>query len=87
MDTEICGVCGDPKAAHGPGEKRHEFTLTHELKPAPRPHVPNMSVTDNRTKLPADPVLRLALIRAGVVRPEQLEAVEEELRHSGIATG
>jgi len=35
--------------------------------------------------LMGDPILRMALIRKGVITPEDLDAVEQELKVSGLA--
>jgi hypothetical protein len=39
----------------------------------------------NGSALRGDPVMRLLLIRKGVITPEELSAIEDELKISGIA--
>lgn len=90
---EKCRICQKPKALHLSGRIRHAFvgeTDSTQLREDDRPHQSGAgdrpaSQGPVRNTIGGDPILRLALIRAGVITIEDLEAVEKELRGAGVA--
>lgn len=79
---EICEVCGQNKDWHKEHKPRHEFTSAGgplvESQPEPD------KAGAQRVPLPGgDPVLRLALISAGVLTPGDIEKAERMLRAAG----
>lgn len=91
-EPELCRVCQKPKADHVPGVVIHSFVGQHDTASlsvneviAPPPDAPGNRQGRTGT-LPTDPVLRLVLIRKGVLQVSDLEEVEAELRATGVAT-
>jgi hypothetical protein len=88
-----CQICRRPRSAHLAGKFRHAFVGLNEspsLREDDRPHESGdsdrpASQGPVRNTMGGDPILRMALIRAGVITIEDLEAVEKELRGAGIA--
>lgn len=89
LTEELCTICHRPPEAHV--TMHHQFqkpgqpsSLVHQEAKAPEP--PHSGVKPP-VRLPSasDPVLRMALIRAGVITVAQLDEVEEELRATGVA--
>lgn len=94
---EFCRTCGKPKSNH---PYRHAFVGSSD-SPAivqvdlPTPPPPDSSPDDPvrdredrvRVNPPSggDPILRMALMRAGVITLAQLEEVEAELKGAGVA--
>ena len=81
---ETCTVCGKPKDNH---PFRHAFASTftgNTLKAAPKEE-PEDSTPSRDIQLGGDPVLRLALIRRGIITPDDLSCIEQELKGAGIA--
>lgn len=79
-----CTVCGKPEDDH---PFRHAFTTTGGITTQKEqddsgPLPPPGSVPPS-----GDPVLRLALIRRGLIDLADIEAVEAELKGAGIAIG
>lgn len=79
MKTDACSLCGVSEGPHQRAEScseiNHKFSSDGQLasveqKPAPK---------QDRVVAAADPVLRLVLIRKGLVTLEDLAEVEEEL--------
>ncbi len=91
MSNEVCKYCHKDRQWHRDHpEVKHEFTTNGPLQAksspvAPPPGDVPSSVPAPRPLPPGDPVLRMALIRAGVLSPQQLTDVEDELRASGAA--
>lgn len=94
-EEEYCRTCGKPKSDH---PYRHMFIGVKdspalvEVKvntPAPPDSVKTEVVTESGDKVkilpPGDSVLRMALLRAGVITLADLEAIEAELKGAGIA--
>lgn len=86
----FCRVCGRPRSDHrgrhmfiGPGDPlklREGPSRDDRGDDAPASQGPVRSLTGG------DPVLRMALIRKGLISPEDLDEVERELGAAGIAT-
>ena len=71
------GLLTDMKTAEKAAERNEQRNAAGDDSEAPRAEI---------KRLPGgDPVLRLALIRAGVITPSDLEAVEHELKATGIS--
>jgi hypothetical protein len=93
IEQNPCRICDKPKAEHE--EMRHQFVALDETRNTGlRPQ--KSSDDASSSSAPAsqgslgiarggDPVLRLALIRAGVITPQDLDAIEAELKASGFA--
>lgn len=89
----ICGVCQQPKSKHE--GMRHIFVDPDDRVQALRP---SKSSADDASKgadqsqgsisgaLKGDPVLRLLLIQKGVITPDELTAIEQQLRATGLAS-
>ena len=95
MTTEDrCRICDKPKAEHA--EMRHEFVpLDAERNTGLRPQKSSSDASSSsapesqgslRVARGGDPVLRLALIRAGVITAQDLDNIEAELKASGLAS-
>lgn len=88
-----CQLCHRPKDDHGPGKIRHKFVGLNDsmsLQEDDRPHVTGdaqhpASQGPVRSLLGGDPILRLALIRKGLITSEELDKIEQELKGAGIA--
>lgn len=94
-DELKCRICGGSKQDHlDAGLKiRHAFVGPNDsmrLREAARPS------RDDESAMPAsqgsvgnalrgDPILRLLLIRKGIISPDELSAVEQELKGAGFA--
>ena len=88
----LCTICGRIKEEHKSKNMVHAFspygrptTLFQKTEeaPAPPPDQPRATV-----RLPSgstDPVLRMVLMRKGLITVADIEAVEEELRATGVA--
>lgn len=84
----LCGICGKNRAHHTSDAVFHEFSAEGRLVSKGARSSQRTSARpqgSSGSSLTADPVLRLALIRNGAVKPEELEAIEAELRVSGVA--
>lgn len=82
MDSRMttCATCnnsgiGDPRDWH---HYRHSYRGTWQ--PLSSPQTPATSGVGTPLRVPFDPVLRLALIRKGVITPDDLKAAEEEIK-------
>jgi hypothetical protein len=77
--TDVCAFDGieerPHRAAEAEGRINHQFSLTGEMRPVEK----QKPARPERLVASADPVLRLALIRAGVLTLEDLAGVEVEL--------
>lgn len=94
--TEICLVCGlSPKvhrAAEEAGSVHHMFnSRTPTLIPTPQRAAmaseaseDTPQVSARRTVIPADALLRMLLIRKGIIKADELATLENELRAAGI---
>lgn len=85
-ESPRCRVCGKSEAAHT--DMKHKFTTTGKLEVDEssndvKKRVP-VAQTAPSAALRSDPLLRLLLIRKGVVNEAELTALEEELRTTGI---
>lgn len=86
-----CRICHRPKEDHL--NFRHEFVpadgssiLLEKLADDALPASGDPSTQVKIRSIPGgDPVLRMALIRAGIITTADLSAVEEELRATGVA--
>lgn len=86
MAEKLCVICNWPERDHKERNMQHAFTLTGELARRARNNDMNSSPGAEIKQLPqGDPVLRMALIRAGVITPEDLTQVENELKATGIS--
>lgn len=74
--SELCGVCGLVEARHD-DQIRHEFSPEGNLRQKPPPR------SDTKPTLSSgDPILRIALIRKGILTPDELSAAEEDFQHA-----
>lgn len=92
--NDECTICHKPKSAHVAGQIIHSFSpfgqpigLFQRTEEAPPPPDAVTSQPRMEVKLPSssDPVLRLVLLRAGLITVADIEAVERELRATGVA--
>jgi hypothetical protein len=91
---ELCRICHEPKSQHKRGIILHSFigefeqaALAVSAENQAQQSSPDMlgkPQGSNQTLL-TDSVLRLALMRKGVLRVSDLELIESELRATGIA--
>jgi len=91
---ELCRICHEPKSEHKRGIILHSFIGEFEqaaLALSPEnsaqqspPDMRGKPQGSNQTML-TDSVLRLALLRAGVLKVSDLEVIEAELKATGIA--
>jgi len=91
---EPCTICHKPRAAHN---YRHAWTGFSTTTSALFEQTGHSSggdqpatgdpVTQGRVRIAStgDPVLRMVLLRKGIITVEDLNAVEEELRATGVA--
>lgn len=89
---DYCRTCGKPKSDHpyrhafvGVGDSPALIEIRPQTPPPPDGPVEENSQARVRVLPPGDSVLRLALMRAGVITVEDLERVEAELKGSGVA--
>jgi len=89
--TNPCRVCGKEKSEHTPGKIIHLFVGQNDQAA--------LSVNEGSSSpdatlgkpqgligtLPTDPVLRMALIRKGVLQVSDLDEIEAELRVTGVS--
>lgn len=90
--ADVCTVCFKNRAEHG--DMKHVFRGRDDRQQSLRPHKASADASSNAgdrsqeslgVALSGDPVLRMALIRKGLITPDDLTAVEAELRASGVA--
>ena len=84
-----CTVCGNNLVWHIDNGARHPYTpegvewnmsMHHTTQTAhPSSEAPVMRVLTNG---PVDPVLRMALVDAGVITPEQIKRAEEDYKRT-----
>lgn len=84
-----CQVCTHPRSDH---PYRHAFIgkndqqgLTEVRPPTVPPPDQEATPASVRVAPPGDPVLRLVLIRKGLISLEDIDGVEAELKGAGIA--
>jgi hypothetical protein len=81
IDEILCGVCHKPREWHDQASILHQFDPGGKLRPKTQVSEPA------DVSLPkGDPILRLVLIRKGVISVDELEEVEKELKASGVAS-
>lgn len=87
-----CQTCGKPEDNHpyrhafvGVGDSPALIEVRPPTLPPPDGQVEENSQARVRVLPPGDSVLRLALMRAGVISVEDLEKVEAELKGAGVA--
>lgn len=85
MADDICKICKRPKSDHN--NLFHAFSVTGTLEKT-------LGADDRKQRVPAslkrpqaalkgDPVLRMAMVRKGLVTADELEEIENELRSTG----
>lgn len=83
-NDDCCSMCGNSRLWHNEHNPRHPF-MTDEgpLRP------PESTSGVRPTSMPMDPVLRMALIDAGVITTDQLDAAEKKIRFltGGLSNG
>ena len=81
-----CLICGKDEQWHRDNQPNHDFSIDGRLtKRAPSQASDPSSQNRPRINMGGDPVLRMALIRKGVITPEDLTQVEAELSATGIS--
>lgn len=74
-DDPRCSLCGQTRSWHQENGPRHHFTLSDGSTPLKMSdEVPQMK----RVDLPFDPILRMALVNAGVITTDQLRQAERD---------
>lgn len=87
----LCTICNKPQIGHN---FVHAFKGPNDRggleKAKPEPPVggsyAGAPVQRRSTATPSDPILRMLLIRLGVITPEQLTELENELQAAGMVT-
>lgn len=88
-----CAICHIPRAKHNTPNILHEFcepgqqaSLVHRTIESPDAHE-GIAQGSNGTPLTvsSDAILRLALLRRGVITTDDLDEIEKELRVTGVA--
>lgn len=90
---ETCRLCHKTREAHDGVDIKHQFVGLSEAATLRKNDAPQQSVDQVhpepqgpvRSLTGGDPILRMALIRAGIITADQLAAVEAELKGVGIA--
>lgn len=88
---ELCGICHRPQAEHK--NYQHAFvgnnqpkTLVARSQQSPDAHEGNQQGAQGALpKQSSDAILRLALLRKGLITTQDLDDIEEELRVTGVA--
>lgn len=87
--SDRCRTCGHPRDDHpfrhafvGVGDSPALIEVPPKVPPPPDSPNPEQRV---RVMPPGDSVLRLALLRAGVITVEDLDKIEAELKGAGVA--
>lgn len=85
MVTE-CDICGKDEKWHRENDSAHAFATDGRLIRRAQSQSNDPS-SQNRPRINTggDPVLRMALIRKGIITPEDLTQVEDELNATGIS--
>lgn len=74
LTCSTCGQAYDPDRLQETHPYRHPVNGPLQAQPK-----------DDTPQFPTDPILRLALIRAGVITAKDLTEAEEELKATGVA--
>jgi hypothetical protein len=98
LKNDICAICGQTWGWHEDNKPRHTFmragqdNATAQLGPSnrernmfPHRHATRQGVTQAPKLLPglsSDPVLRILLLRKGLITPDELNATEAEVRET-----
>ena len=91
--TEICSVCKRPRQEHIDRGYRHQFVpiggpvalVARDESPSESSPARTSESQGHVRMIPGgDPVLRMALIRKGLLTPDDLTSVEDELRATGV---
>lgn len=84
-DQDICSVCKQSREWHKEHHPRHAFQSEGGVIEAAAPESSGgPSSNPPAPRLPGDPILRALLIRKGLISAEELDAVEAELRATGL---
>ena len=84
--TTDCQVCGKDRQYHRDNDVAHAFSDDGRI--IKRSHAQASDPVSQEKpgmQLSGDPVLRMALIRKGVITVEDLDQVDHELRSTGIS--
>lgn len=88
VDEDYCTICHKPRSNHpyrhafSPyGESSGLFEKTEE-KPSPPDSSPQQQV---RIPSSGDPILRMVLLRKGLITVQDLDQVEAELKATGVS--
>ncbi|PYS90499.1 MAG: hypothetical protein DMF62_04870 [Acidobacteria bacterium] len=81
MALELCGICHQPREYHEKDTVRHQFDVGGKLMAK----VTSPPPTSSRGVPSGDPILRLLLIRKGIISADDIDAAEKELRALGVA--
>lgn len=94
ITDDLCLVCHKPRSNHNflhrfaeLGGPNSLIIRTDENDESMNDRSQGDPVAQGRVRMPTtgDPVLRMALIRKGVITPKDLDDVEEELKATGVA--
>lgn len=94
LETELCTICHKPAIEHEERGFKHRFSppgqpsaLFARTDQAQSSSSQRTSGAQGAIRIPTagDPVLRMALIRKGVLTVADLDEVEAELRATGVA--
>lgn len=85
-DSLLCKICGMTQIEHEhlTPQPHHGFSADGKL--FVMPPVTTSPYDPNVRKTPVDPILRMLLIRKGIVTPDELTQLENELKASGVVT-
>lgn len=89
---ELCSICNLPETEHGTGKVIHEFARPGQSLKLGKQADEKSSHDDHpvdegrpRQFPTGDPVLRMLMIRKGLITPQDLTDLEAELKGAGIA--
>lgn len=93
MIPEECTICHLPRAEHNTPNIVHEFcspgqqkTLVARSQQSPDAHEGNQQGSNGLpATITSDAILRLALLRRGIITTDDLDEIEKELRVTGVA--
>lgn len=92
LPEEVCRFCGKPKGNH---PYKHAFVGLNDIgslrsrdneRSDPSSSMPTSDQGRVRNAMTGDPVLRLILIRKGIISVADLNEVEQQLEAAGYAT-
>ena len=93
LGLEGCRICGRDRGAHREANILHEFIGANEQARLVRSSHQSLDAHEGidqgskgtPLKVSSDAILRLALLRKGIITTDDLDEIEKELRVTGVA--